>query len=337
MTDDLDPLSPDDAMEMYLKERSHELAEATLQSHRYRLKQFVQWCEQDDIENLNKFSGRDIYRFRIKRRNEDGLATATMKGQLATLRMFLRFCATIDAVQSGLDEKIILPTTTADDARSELLDANRAQNILDFLEQYRYASLEHVLIEVLWHTGLRIGAATGLDIDDYNNDEKYLNLVHRPEEGTSLKNGKKSERLVALSDSVCDTLDDWLSVNHPRGKDDYGREPLFETKIGRLSRNRGRTIVYQYTRPCVYSDHCPHDRDINECVAVPTSQAHKCPSSISPHPIRRGAITYHLQSDTPEAIVSDRMDASEKVLDRHYDQRPEREKLRQRRRYLPNK
>ena len=143
MTENLEPLAPAEGVQMYLDERSHELADATIQSHRYRLEQFVQWCEQDSIDNLNEFGGRDIHRFRVKRRNEDGLATASMKGQLATLRMFLRFCATIDAVEPGLDEKIILPTTTEDDARTELLNPDRVQRILEFLNQYRYARLEH--------------------------------------------------------------------------------------------------------------------------------------------------------------------------------------------------
>jgi len=40
-----------------------------------------------------------------------------MKGQLATLRMFLRFYGVIDTVEPGLNEKIILPTTSEDDAR----------------------------------------------------------------------------------------------------------------------------------------------------------------------------------------------------------------------------
>nr|WP_306055386.1 tyrosine-type recombinase/integrase [Natronococcus sp. AD5] len=233
---------------MYLDERRHELADATIQSHRYRLKQFVLWCGQDGIDNLNEFSGRDIHRFRVKRRNEDGLATASMRGQLATLRRLLRFCATIGAVEPGLDEKIILPTTTEADTRSELLNPDRAQQISNFLDQYRYARLEHALIEVLWHTGLRIGAAIGLDMDDYDADEQYLALVHRPEEGTSLKNGRKSERLVALKDPVCEVLDDWLSVNHPGVVDQYDREPLFATKIDRLSLTRGRTIVYIHIR-----------------------------------------------------------------------------------------
>ena len=107
MTNDLDPLDPAIAKQMYLNERRYEVADATLQSHGYRLERFVEWCEQSDIDNLNELFGRDIHRFRVKRRNEDELATATMKGQLATLRMFLHFCASIDAVRSGLDEKII--------------------------------------------------------------------------------------------------------------------------------------------------------------------------------------------------------------------------------------
>lgn len=272
----------------------------------------------------------------MQRREEDGLATATMKGQLATLRMVLRFCASIDAVEAGLDEKIILPTTTKDDSREEMLSPDRARKILEHLNQYEYATLEHALLEVLWHTGLRIGAARGLDVADFESDEQYLELVHRPNQGTTLKNGTKGERLVALNDRVCQVLDDWLEVNHPGIVDDHGRTPLFATKRARVSRNRGRTIAYQYTRPCIYGELCPHDRDPDTCDAVPTSKAHACPSALSPHPVRRGTITFHLREDTPEKVVSDRMDVSLDVLERHYDQRTPREKLDQRRRYLPD-
>jgi integrase len=336
MTDDLDPLTPKRGREMYLDERRHELADATLQAHGYRLTQFVRWCDDDGIDDLNDLSGRDIHRFRVKRRGEDGLATASMKGQLATLRTFLRFGASIDAVSTGLDEKIILPKTTEEDARDEMITPERANRVLDHLAQYRYATLEHALLEVLWHTGLRIGAATGLDLEDFASDEGYLALVHRPEQGTSLKNGESGERLVALSDRVCGILKDWVSVNYPGHVDDHDRTPLFATKIGRLSKNRARTIAYQFTRPCVYADECPHDREIDECDARPTSDAHRCPSALSPHPFRRGAITHHLQQDTPERVVSDRTDVGLDVLDRHYDQRSDLEKLRQRREYLPD-
>jgi hypothetical protein len=50
MTDDLEPLDPRTAKEMYLDNRRHELSSATIQAHHYRLKQFVRWCEDEDIE-----------------------------------------------------------------------------------------------------------------------------------------------------------------------------------------------------------------------------------------------------------------------------------------------
>lgn len=335
MSDDLEPLDPRTAKQMYLDDRRHEVADSTLQSHDYRLRQFVTWCEAEGIENLNNFSGRDIHRYRVKRRDEDDLATPSLKGNLATLRMFLRFAASIDAVEPGLDDKIVLPTTTQEDARNEMLDPERAERILEHLQKYEYATLEHAFLEVLWHTGLRVGAARGLDVADYHSDDQYLELVHRPEQGTTLKNGQKSERLVALNDRICELLDEWIEINHPGLTDDYDRKPLFATKRDRLSRNRGRSIAYQYTRPCIYDQECPHDRDPDECDAVPTSQAYGCPSALSPHPIRRGSITTHLRADTPKEIVGLRMDLGINVLDRHYDQRTPEEELEQRRQYLP--
>lgn len=58
-----------------------------------------------------------------------------------------------------------------------------------------------------------------------------------------------------------------------------------------------------------------------------------CPSTVSPHDIRRGAITNMLRHDTPPRVISERSDVSESVLDKHYDQRNEREKMEIRRKY----
>jgi len=86
--------------------------------------------------------------------------------------------------------------------------------------------------------------------------------------------------------------------------------------------------------PCKYGQECPHDRDESDCEAVGLDSSSRCPSSVSPHPFRRGAITHFLQSDVPETAVSDRANVTKDIIDQHYDQRSDTEKMEQRRGYL---
>lgn len=332
---ELDPLDPRKAVEMYLDAREEELAEATLQSHEYRLKPFIDWCEKHDFDNINDLTGRDIHRYRVKRREEDDLKTVTMKGQLATLKVFLRFCDSIDAVDPELEDKILLPNTTGEESRDEMISPDHAKQILNHLAKYQYASLEHVFFAVLWHTGIRIGTAVSIDTVHYSADEQYLDVCHQPLLGTPLKNKENGERLIALSRPICNVIDDWIDVNHPEVTDNEERDPLFCTDSGRLSRNHARRIAYSFTRPCLIDDTCPHDRNPSECEANQSmNKAYDCPSSLSTHPIRRGAITFHLSKGTPKEVVEDRMNLSREILDTHYDERSEKEKMEQRRQYL---
>ena len=57
---------------------------------------------------------------------------------------------------------------------------------------------------------------------------------------------------------------------------------------------------------------------------------HQLPSN----DIRRGGITHHLKNDIPIPMVSDRCDVSPDILEKHYDQWSELEKMEQRRNYL---
>lgn len=62
--------------------------------------------------------------------------------------------------------------------------------------------------------------------------------------------------------------------------------------------------------------------------------ASKCPTSVSPHAVRRRSITHHLTEDVPEQVVSDRRNVGMDVLDKHYHRRSKEVKMEQRRGYL---
>lgn len=179
-----------------------------------------------------------------------------------------------------------------------------------------------------------VGAIYGLDCSDYDSVNQSLEVLHRPESDTTLKNQKKGERFVALSDDICELLDDWLEHTRPAVTDEHRRKPLISTPKGRAHTNTLRGDCYRYTRPCVVTQECPHDRDLDECEATSYDSASECPSVVNPHALRRGGITHALQEGWPMKVVSDRANVTEKVLSMHYDSRTKEEKMEQRREYL---
>lgn len=331
----LEPIEPDTALELYLADKDNELAEASLKAHKYRLDHFIRWCDQQDIENLNNLSGRQLQRYRVWRRDEGNLSPVSEKTQMDTLRVFIRWLETVDGVEQDLSEKVLSPNITPEqNSRDVMLDDDRATNVLAQLEKYHYASIEHVTIALMWHTMMRIGGVHALDLADYYPDEQYVEVRHRPETGTPIKNQGDGERLVALSDDICELLDDWIENQRRDVTDEYGREALLTTAQGRPCKSTLRVYVYQWTQPCRYGAECPHNRDPDECEATDRDHVSKCPSSVSPHAIRRGSITYSLNNDMPDKVVSDRANVSQEVIDTHYDRRTERERMEQRRDYL---
>jgi integrase len=257
------------------------------------------------------------------------------KTQMQTVRVFIRWCESIEAVPADLATKVQSPTLgKTEDVRDAMLEAERAKEVLAYYHTYHYASIEHVTLVLLWHTMMRRGSARVLDVDDYHRQDQYLEVAHRPESDTPLKNKEEGERLVALSDWACAVLDDWLDQQRPEMEDEYGREPLVATHKGRIAASTIGQYAYRATRPCVYDGECPHDRDIETCEGATADFPTKCPDSLSPHASRRGSITHLLEEGAPDRVISDRANVSPDVLDKHYDRRDEHTKMEQRREFL---
>lgn len=334
--DDLQDIPPSVARDLYLDQRREEVSTSTLKSHRYRVDQFVEWCEENGIRSMSELDGLDLHNYRIKRREEDGLKTISLQGQLSTIRQFLRVCANVEAVEEGLHEKIILPSVPkSEQSNDELLAKGEAEAALDYLDQYQYASREHVELLLLWRTSMRRGGLRALDLGDFDREESVLEVRHRPESETPLKNGEWSERDVQIHDSVRDALIAYIEGPRKDVVDDYDRAPILTTTHGRVARGTVKQDMYRVTRPCMYGVECPHDRDPDECEATEARKASKCPSSRSPHAIRTGSVTAYLDEGTPKAVLGDRVDMTEKTMETHYDKASKRERMYRRTDYLP--
>jgi site-specific recombinase XerD len=320
-------------MERYLKSRRTDARESSIKSWRYRLKLFVEWCEREEIEDVSQLDGWVLDEYEAYRRGE-GLSSVTLNSEFQTLKNWLEYLARIDVVDDALPEKVkVPPVQDGDETNDEFLPADRARAILTSYRSSttRFAGSHHTAFELLWFTGARVGAIQGLDVRDYHSDDAYVVFRHRPDTGTPLKNGTRGERAVAIPEPVTEILDAYVASVREDGHDEYGRQPLLTTARGRTSENSLRVWSYLATQPCLYQD-CPHGHERATCDYVHVHEASKCPSSMSPHRIRTGSITWQRDSGLPAEIVSERVNASLEVIEQYYDQATAEQRMEQRRR-----
>jgi len=359
--DDLEPLSPREGVETWLDHITSSRADSTVQSYGYRLAPFVEWCARDGLDNLNDLSSRDVFRYEAVRRGED-LATPTLNNQIGTLKHFLAWCERINAVGDGLPQQIEVPTSNEfrEKVSHELLTASRAEEILEQLDLFEFASRRHAMFLLLWHTGCRIGGLRGLDLADLyfaeddlerlrhraDVDEAVLEEVelpfiffkHRPDGdgGTPLKNKLEGERPVAITDDVANVVQAYVQVNRADHEASDSRRALFTTEKGNVARVSGSSIrreIYILTQPCRYGE-CPHDRDPDDCEAIEHGYESRCPSSRSPHPIRTGRVTHLRDQGWPPDVVGERVDATPETIRLHYDLPDKIRRMQTRRKYL---
>ena len=332
----VDGTPPSEALQLYLDTRRDEVSEQTLQAHRYRLQHFVRWADEHGIETMGQVDGKNLHEYRLWRREDGDLNTVSLHTQLSTLRVFLKFCASIELTDGGLPEKLVIPTLKAgEEQRDSYISPDHASSALAYLERYEYASPDHVMLLLLWQTGMRVGALQSLDVEDYDRRQGQLRIRHRPQGGTSLKLGTDGERINALTSETCVVLNDYLDTTRPDVTDGHGREPLLVFSDTRPAKSTIREHVHRCTQPCLWQAECPHDRSMDDCEDIGLgSPTAGCPSSVPPHDVRRGSITHWLTEDVPKNVVSDRMNVNEDVLDKHYDQRTEETKAEQRRQFL---
>lgn len=336
---DLRDLSPSEGVALYLDDRrSDDVAARTINTYRDHLERFTEWCERSEIGSLSDFDGMTFRQYKMAL--ADGYAPATVQNHLGTVKRFLEWCVAVDAVDPMVPERIEVKRDTY--ARSGEVPADAAEKILARLRKFRYASLDHVTFALMWRIGARLGTLRAFDVDDFRPAGEgdvgpHIRAVHRPETGTPLKNGEDGQRPISLHEGLVDVLTDYIAVERPDVTDSHGREPLLATPNGRAARSTLRAILYGVTRPCWYGDECPVGRSPDECDAADYKRhARKCPENNSPHDVRRGRLTHYRREEVPKEVIADRSDVSPDVLEKHYNEMSDGEKMEQRRGYLDN-
>ena len=330
-------LTPREAWNRYMDRRRPESTEQTSRSYYYSLKLFVEWCEDEEIEQVGEFTGWLFETYETKRSGDD-IAPITLRQEMQTLKQFVEYLERIEAVEEGLTDRVHVPTVDPEDQSSDTkLATEHAIGLLEHYRETEPASRRHAALEVFWHTGCRLGVLRALDVRDYHSDEQFIEFRHRPDTGTPLKNKRDGERPVALPAMVAVTLDRYLdSSNYWDVHDEHGRRPLFASRQGRAGHNTIRTWTYQATLPCQNAE-CPHDRDPEDCDWTKRNQSSKCPSSRSPHQIRTGSITWQLNNGIPPEVVSTRANVGVQTLKKHYDKATPRKRMERRRRRFIDK
>ena len=323
--------------EKFLEYKQDTQKASTARAYKFPTRSLVTYANKRDVRTPEDLTKGLVNNWIDNRR--ESVKPITVKNNAKHVRVFLKWMAQRDYTDWGIHLKLSIPDVPdRGEVNESMIPEDRAEAVLEYLDTYHYGSTYHALFYTMWHTGCRISGAISLDVEDFNVDpygDNILKFNNRPETDTPLKNHSKSEREVNISDGLKEVLNDYLNAYHHDTQDEWGRNPLFTTEYGRMSRQTAYKNIVAVTRPCVVTNECPHDRAIDECEAAEIKEkAPACPSSVSLHPIRKGSISNHLNEGWPKEQLSQRADVSVDVLEKHYDLRSEERKRENRKEYL---
>jgi site-specific recombinase XerD len=318
----------EDVLDAFLQERKVANAASTYYNNKGHLTKFQDWCDQQNIRTFGELTPQHLRQYKLSLKKDPNKNRTTIGNYFSTIRTFLKWANKYDYCGGNLAVAMESDEFNKNgNARSRMIPFDQAEATLEYYNKFKYATNYHVILVILWHTGCRRAALCGLDLQDWKPVKRreggeYGLLVFRdrPDQQTPLKNDKGGEREVIVWPEYGEVIQDYIDTHRRQKTDQYGREPLITSRKGRYKPDSIQPMVNAMTRPCKVGLDCPEGRDPEDCEAAYYDHAPRCPDSYSPHPLRRAAITYHLEEKnwTYEG-ASGRFDVSVSVLKKHYD------------------
>ena len=317
---DTPDLSVAEAVDLYIRRKRADWNGETERTYRRDLGLFEEYAEEEHIDTLDDLSRWAVGGFTDYLLDQD-FARVTVASRQKTAKTWLKYLEGQGLLPLGYHLAIETLKLTDDEETSDAqLAPEDARTLLSFYRgsaEWR-GTRRHAVFELIWHVGCRTKGVIALDLDDYEPESGDLKFRNRPETGTRLKRGKLHERNVTLSETPQEILDLYIARERSDIRDEHGRKPLFPTRQGRPVRGTIRGWMYQATQPCMAVE-CPHGKRRPNCEFVPRDSASRCPSTRSPHPIRRGSITWQRNLGFDAETVASRAAATPEVIRRYYD------------------
>lgn len=245
---------------------------------------------------------------------------------------FIKWCESKGLVKIGTHLAINkLKLSDKDQLSGDIMPPDQLRELLMLYRNSDrwYGCRRHALLEVIAHTGARRGGIRALDLSDWESETRKLSILSRESRGTRLKHGDQHARKVILSEKPAKVLDHYIKSERYQKRDEEGRKPLFASRQGRPTKSTITNWMYQATVPCMWQE-CPHAKERHNCEWTTQTKASQCPSSTSPHPIRRGSITWQLNIGKSIEDVASRAGTTPDVIRRYYDRPSLDEELRRR-------
>ncbi len=311
-----------DAVDRFIARKRPNWKGATERTYRKSLNTFEEYTEEEGIETLSQLERWSLGRYTDwLLAHERDYAKATVQSKQKQTRRWVKWLESQGYVAVGLHLAIeVLKLDDSDQTSDQILRPTELRELLAWYRndpRHRY-SRNHALLEIVAHVGARRSGLVALDVDDWNPEARTLTFRNRPESDTRLKNGDDHERKVVLSETPAEVLTTFVDRERHAKHDRHGREPLLASRQGRPGKSTVTNWVYQATQPCL-KEACPHSKNRHNCEWTTQTEASKCPSSKSPHPARRGSITWQLNIGREPSDVAARAATTPQVIRRYYD------------------
>lgn len=320
-----------DAVDLFITRNRPDWKGETARTYRKSLDTFETYAEAADLDTISDLEMWKVGQYTDWLIQQD-YARVTVQSKQKQARRWLKWLESQGLLRIGTH--LAIEPLQLEDSEQTSSDILRPESLRDFLHYYRESmrwrsTRRHALLEVIGHTGARRSCIRSLDLEDYDPDARTLSFINRPETGTRLKRGDSHQRKVILSEAPNQVLHEFVERERYDKHDDHGRRPLFASSRGRPTKASITKWLYQATLPCIFRE-CPHNRERHTCEWTQQTEASKCPSSTSPHPIRRGSITWQLNIGRSIQDVADRAATTPDVIRRYYDRPDLDEALRRR-------